>query len=133
MSFSSIPIQYTNPGEKVSRVIKQTTTTIRPGFDKHVVSSITKSMVPQTNQQKSRSNLEVSRPYHSTLTLATEGQNRPLNQSYSKKCHASTTSLLNETSQLTYRQVPIQKQDLEDLAHWAKGKKSKFKKVAKHF
>lgn len=101
MSFSSIPIHYTNPGEKVSRVIKQTTTTIRPGFDKHVVSSVTKSLVPNENERRHKS-LEANRPYHSTLTLATAG--RPLE---AKKHHASATSLLNETSRLTFRQVPI--------------------------
>lgn len=105
MSFSSIPIHYTNPGEKVSRVIKQTTTTIRPGFDKHVVSSVTKSLVPNENERRHKS-LEANRPYHSTLTLATAG--RPLE---AKKHHASATSLLNETSRLTFRQVPIDRQE----------------------
>ena len=118
MSFSSIPINYTNPGEKVSRVIKQTTTTIRPGFDKHVVSSITKSMPGQQLQEQQHQQHDLrrnkslehasNRPYHSSLTLATDG--RPLLQ---KKGHsASTTSLLNETSQLTFRKVPIERQDL---------------------
>ena len=129
MSFSSIPIKYTNPGEKVSRVIKQTTTTIRPGFDKHVVSSVTKAMVPNpaedtsldseaTGQGRSRperisggGGLEASRnrPYHSTLTLATES--RPLFET-NKRHAASTTSLAahqqqQETSHMTLRKVPI--------------------------
>ena len=126
MSFSSIPIKYTNPGEKVSRVIKQTTTTIRPGFDKHVVSSVTKAMVPgnrpedaeesdETNNKEARitgiGGLEASRsrPYHSTLTLATE--NRPLFET-NKRHAASTTSLAahhqqQETSHMTLRKVPI--------------------------
>jgi len=136
MSFSSIPINYTNPGEKVSRVIKQTTTTIRPGFDKHVVSSITKSM-PQKQQQQQQKQEQTqqqqeqtqeqqqqfdfrrnkslehaaNRPYHSSLTLATDGRplGRPLLQN--KGHSASTTSLLNETSQLTFRKVPIERQE----------------------
>jgi hypothetical protein len=106
MSFSSIPINYKNPGEKVSRVIKQTTTTIKPGFDKHVVSSVTKSLVPNENLDSFRRHRSLdaaqSRPYHSTLTLATHGQD----QRHAKK-NASATSLVNETSQLTLRQVPI--------------------------
>ena len=131
MSFSSIPINYTNPGEKASRVIKQTTTTIRPGFDKHVVSSIIKS-IPAGQQQKQQQQQQqqeqhhqqehyhqqefrrnkslehaANRPYHSSLTLATDG--RPLLQN--KGHSASTTSLLNETSQLTFRKVPIERHE----------------------
>ena len=121
MSFSSIPIKYTNPGEKVSRVIKQTTTTIRPGFDKHVVSSVTKAMLPNPNddsdddeEEDSRQHRSLeasrSRPYHSTLTLATDS--RPLFES--KRHAASSTSLAanhhssqQETSHMTLRKVPI--------------------------
>ena len=128
MSFSSIPIKYTNPGEKISRVIKQTTTTIRPGFDKHVVSSVTKAMVPNrgadaedtsldsegtghgNGRQDRMKGLEASRnrPYHSTLTLATES--RPLLET-NRRHAASTTSLAahqqQETSHMTLRKVPI--------------------------
>lgn len=103
MSFSSIPIQYTNPGEKVSRVIKQTTTTIRPGFDKHVVSTVTKSMVPNAfdteNEERRHRSLDSRRPYHSTLTLNTPGPQRPLE---ARKHHASAVSLHEQS-----RQVPI--------------------------
>ena len=120
MSFSSIPIKYTNPGEKVSRVIKQTTTTIRPGFDKHVVSSVTKAMLPnqhrgqeeqeeeeEAHRQHRSLDASRSRPYHSTLTLATDS--RPLFES-SKRHAASSTSLAanqQETSHMTLRKVPI--------------------------
>ena len=112
MSFSSIPIQYTNPGEKVSRVIKQTTTTIRPGFDKQVVSSITKTMAPKEDRKQQH----IDRPYHSTLTLATDGRHH-LEDGVRKGHHASTTSLLNETSKVansSWRQVPIQRAADED-------------------
>ena len=118
MSFSSIPIHYTNPGEKVSRVIKQTTTTIKPGFDKHVVSSITKSMAPkdqpQQQQRQDHNNRRhrsldfanaggPERPYHSTLTLNTNHA-----EAEAKKRHyASTNNLAQETSHLTLRKVPI--------------------------
>ena len=114
MSFSSIPIHYTNPGEKVSRVIKQTTTTIKPGFDKHVVSSITKSMAPKDQQQDNNNNRRhrsldfanaggPERPYHSTLTLNTNHA-----EAEAKKRHyASTNNLAQETSHLTLRKVPI--------------------------
>ena len=121
MSFSSIPIKYTNPGEKVSRVIKQTTTTIRPGFDKHVVSSVTKAMLPQqchededqvAEQHRSSRGLEASRsrPYHSTLTLATDSRQALFE---SQRHAASSTSLAaaaaypQETSHMTLRKVPI--------------------------
>ena len=115
MSFSSIPIHYTNPGEKVSRVIKQTTTTIKPGFDKHVVSSITKSMAPKDQPQQQQDNnrrhrsLDFAnaggpeRPYHSTLTLNTNHAEAEAK----KKHYASTNNLAQETSRLTLRKVPI--------------------------
>ena len=112
MSFSSIPIHYTNPGEKVSRVIKQTTTTIKPGFDKHVVSSITKSMAPKTedpHRPTRHRSLEYGqeRPYHSTLTLNTNHETNTTTEAAKKRHYASTNNLANETSHLTLRQVPI--------------------------
>ena len=103
MSFSSIPIHYTNPGEKVSRVIKQTTTTIKPGFDKHVVSSIHKSIAPKEDRRHRSLEIGQERPYHSTLTLNTnQGEAESKRRQY-----ASTNNLANETSHLTLRQVPI--------------------------
>lgn len=103
MSFSSIPIHYTNPGEKVSRVIKQTTTTIKPGFDKHVVSSIHKSIAPKEDRRHRSLEIGQERPYHSTLTLNTNAGEMEAK----RRQYASTNNLANETSHLTLRQVPI--------------------------
>ena len=84
-SFNCIPISHNNNAGNVSRVIKQTTTTYRPGMEGKVVfSSITKNVVSPPDPK--------IRAYHSTSNLNTRNT-QPISLDNQKYGHS--TSLLN--------------------------------------
>ena len=93
-SFSCIPINYTNPAGKTSRIIKQTTTTYRPGFDKVVFSSVTKNIVPPSDGL---------RPYHSTNNINHQVKDQIRDQGH--RPYHSSTSLVEDAG--CVRNVPI--------------------------
>ena len=116
-----------NPGGKSSRIIKQTTTTYRPGFDKVVFSSVTRNIVPPQQQEDSA---KLQRAYHSThnvnyndeAIVARGATGSNLNKAY------SATSLANghfetyagQTSgdrTFAERHVPVRQVDASNSFH----------------